>query len=147
VDPVLLFDQGLGDLFVMRLAGNVVDDMALGTIEYGVEHLHVPLVMVLGHQKCGAVEATVEAVEKGSEVPGHIGSLVDAIKPAVEQVRGQPGDVVDNSIRANVALVVEQIKSAQPILAEMVERGELLVVGGYYDLTGGVVEVIQAKAG
>jgi carbonic anhydrase len=143
VSPELLFDQGLGDLFIIRLAGNIVDDAALGSIEYAVDHLGVPLVVVLGHERCGAVTATVEAVEKNEKVPGHLPALVDAIRPAVEQVKGQPGDKVDNAVKANVRLVTAKLKSAEPIVAPAVRAGKVRVLGAYYDLDDGKVSFIQ----
>jgi carbonic anhydrase len=138
VPPEIIFDQGLGDLFVIRLAGNILDDAASGSLEYAVEHLGVKYIMVLGHERCGAVDATV----KGGEAPGHIGSLVNAIQPAVDKVRNLPGDLVDNAVRANVAMVVEQLKSSAPILTEHVKKGDLTVKGAYYHLDDGAVEIL-----
>ncbi|MEW5802196.1 MAG: carbonic anhydrase [bacterium] len=137
VPPEIIFDQGLGDLFVIRVAGNVVDDIALGSIEYAAEHLGTPLIMVLGHEKCGAVTATVE----GGEAPGHIGSFTKAIKPAVEKAKDQPGDKVDNTVKANVELIVEQLKVSKPILSELVKEGRLKIVGARYDLDTGAVDI------
>jgi len=139
VPPEIVFDQGLGDLFVIRVAGNIVDDAILGSIEYAAEHLHAPLIVVLGHERCGAVDATV----KGGNVPGHIGSLVGAIKPAVGRAKDQSGDPLDNAVRANVRMVVDQLKSSGPILEELVKQGKLKIVGARYDLDSGAVEVIQ----
>ncbi len=139
VAPEILFDQGMGDLFVHRVAGNIVDDAILGSIEYGAEHLHAPLVVVLGHERCGAVDATL----KGGTAPGHIGSLVAAIRPAVVATKGRPGDALDNAVRANVLQVVEQLKGSRPILAELVEHGRLTIVGGRYDLETGQVEILR----
>ena len=139
VPPELVFDQGLGDLFIIRVAGNVVSNEVLGSIEYAAEHFGSPLVMVLGHERCGAVDATVQ----GGEAPGHIGSLVDAIKPAVEKVKGKPGDLLDNAVRANIELVADQLANSKPILSEFVHNGKLKVVGARYDLDTGVVEIIK----
>ena len=138
VPPEILFDQGLGDLFVIRLAGNILDDAALASLEYAVEHLGVKYIMVLGHERCGAVEAAI----KGGETPGHIGSLVKAIQPAVDNARKQPGDLLDNAVRANVTMVVQQLKSSAPILGELVKKGALTVVGARYDLDDGVVAIL-----
>lgn len=138
VPPEILFDQGLGDLFVIRLAGNILDDSALGSLEYAVEHLGVKYIMVLGHERCGAVEATL----KGGDAPGHIGSLVKAIQPAVEKAKNQPGDPLDNAVRANVTMVVQQVKSSEPILEGRVKKGDLTVVGARYDLNDGVVAIL-----
>lgn len=136
VPPELVFDQRLGQLFVVRVAGQVLDDPSLGSIEYAVEHLGSRLIVVLGHEKCGAVKAAVE----GGEAPGHIHSLVDAIKPAVEKAHEMPGELLDNAVRANVDRVVEQLKTSGPILDELVRHGEVAVVGGIYDLDSGKVE-------
>lgn len=138
VPPEVLFDQGLGDLFIIRLAGNILNDAAIGSIEYAVEHLGTRYVMVLGHERCGAVEATV----KGGEAPGHIGSLVKAIQPAVEKAKSQQGDLVENSVRANVAMVVQQLKTSAPILDESVKKGSLTIVGARYDLDDGAVAIL-----
>lgn len=138
VPPEILFDKGLGDLFVIRLAGNILDDAAFASLEYAVEHLGVKYIMVLGHERCGAVEATL----KGGEVPGHIGSLVKAIQPAVEKIKNQPGDPLDNAVRANITMVVQQLKSSAPILEELVKKGDLTVVGARYDLDDGVVAIL-----
>lgn len=138
VPPEVIFDQGLGDLFVIRLAGNIIDDAALGSLEYAVEHLGVKHILVLGHERCGAVDATV----KGGEVPGHIGSIVKAIHPAVDKVKNQPGDLLDNAVRANVAMVVQQLKSSAPILMELVKKGDITIDGARYDLDDGVVALL-----
>lgn len=138
VPPEIIFDQGLGDLFVIRVAGNVIDDLALGSIEYAADHLSVPLIMVLGHEKCGAVTATVE----GGEAHGHLDAFMNAIKPAVEKAKALPGDRVDNAVIANVKMVVEQLQSSKPILAELVKEGKLKIVGARYDLDTGAVEIL-----
>jgi len=138
IPPELIFDQGLGDLFVVRLAGNIVDALALGSIEYAVEHLGTKLIVVLGHGKCGAVTAAT----KGPDAPGHVGAIVKAIQPAVKKVQKMPGDLVDNAIRANASLVVNKIKSSKPILAEMVNKGEIEVIGAYYNIETGAVELL-----
>jgi carbonic anhydrase len=138
VPPELLFDQGLGDLFVIRVAGNILDDGTLASIEFATAELGVPLVMVLGHQRCGAVKATLE----GGKVPGHISRLVEAIKPALEIAKDQPGDKLDNAVRANIRMVVGQIKSSTPILADLAKKGKVNVVGARYDLDTGAVEML-----
>ena len=106
VGPEIVFDQGLGDLFVVRTAGEVVDAMALGSIEYAVEHLGSALILVLGHEHCGAVAAAVA----GAKQPGHIQAVLDAIAPAVKQTKGQPGDPVENAIRAQALDVAKQLQ-------------------------------------
>lgn len=138
VPPEVLFDQGLGDLFVVRTAGHVLDDAELGSLEYAAEHLDVHLIVVLGHERCGAVAAAV----KGLELTGHVESLVKAIKPAVEASKGMPGDPLDNAVRANVALVTRALKSSRPLLGDLVKEGKLRIVGARYDLDSGVVEII-----
>lgn len=138
VSPEIIFDQGLGDLFVLRNAGNLADDHVLGSIEYAVEHLHAGLVMVLGHSKCGAVSAAVS----GGKVPGHILNIVEDIEPAVEAVADKPGEMVDNAIRANALLVARQISRSKPILSAAVEAGHLKVVAARYDLSTGQVVIL-----
>jgi carbonic anhydrase len=143
VPPELLFDRGLGDLFIIRLAGNIVDDAALGSIEYAVDHLGTPLVVVMGHKRCGAVTAAVEAADKNEKLPGHLPAIVNAITPAVEQVKGQSGDKVDNAVRANIKLVTAKIKAAEPVVAPAVKAGKVRVLGAYFDLDDGRVSFFQ----
>lgn len=135
VPPEIIFDQGLGDLFVIRVAGNVVDNFELGSVEYAAEHLGVQLVVVLGHERCGAVEAAV----KGGKAPGHIASLVNAIKPSVEKAKKEKGDLFENSIKNNTNAVAQKIKNSRPLLAELVKEGKLIVVPARYDLDDGKV--------
>jgi carbonic anhydrase len=135
VPPEIIFDQGLGDLFVVRVAGNVATDTEIGSLEYGAEHLHIPLLVVLGHESCGAVTAAVE----GGEAKGHIAALVTLIKPAVDSSHGTPGDPVANAVRSNVQMVVQQLRSSTPILSELVAHGKLKIVGGVYSLKTGQV--------
>jgi carbonic anhydrase len=135
VPPEIIFDQGLGDLFVVRDAGNIVNDEVLGSIEYAVEHLGVRLIVVLGHQRCGAVSAAVQ----GGEVPGHIQSLVEAIRPAVEKARGESGSLLENAINENIAMVVKKLKTSEPILEHFVQDGDLKIIGARYDLDDGNV--------
>lgn len=139
VAPEILFDQGLGDIFVVRVAGNIVDDNALGSIEYAVEHLGANLVVVLGHTKCGAVSATVS----GGEAPGHIKSLCDAIKPAVEKAKKQDGDVLDNAIINNIIDVTQKIMDCEPILKELVKENKISVAPAEYDITTGKVTLLR----
>jgi carbonic anhydrase len=140
VPPEQVFDVGLGDIFVVRLAGNVVDPLALGSIEYAAEHLHVPLVVVLGHERCGAVTAAVG----GGQAPGHLLPLVETIQAnlATMPPPAAGGDLVDQGVRANAQAVAHQISGSIPILKEMVKAGELAVVAARYDLESGVVEVL-----
>ncbi len=138
VPPEIIFDQGIGDLFVIRLAGNIVDDAALGSIEYAIEHLGTRYIMVLGHESCGAVKATVQ----GGEAPGHIGCIVKAIKPAIDSVRGRTADLPEVGMRANVAMTVQMLKTADPFLKPLVDKGQLMIVGARYDLDDGRVDLM-----
>lgn len=139
--PEVLFDQGLGDLFVVREAGNVVDDHAIGSIEYAVEHLEASLVVVLGHQRCGAVEAARDTLAARGHAHGHIESLVAAIRPAVEATVGQDAEA---TCMANVRNVVQALRTCEPILRQTVEGGQVRVVGASYDLKTGVVTFLEA---
>ena len=142
VPPELLFDQGVGDLFVVRVAGNFVRGAGppvKGSIEYGVAELGASLIMVLGHSECGAVKAAIKHMNDKDPLPGALGLLVNSIRPAVARAKGMPGDQLDNAIRANVAIGVEQLRGLHPIVAPAVRRGQVKVVGAVYDLrTGGV---------
>src|SRR5688572_29208115 len=138
VPPEIVFDQGLGDLFVIRLAGNVLSDEALGSIEYAATHLGARLVLVLGHERCGAVDAAV----KGGEAEGHLGSIVEAIRPAVAAAKGEPGDLLDNAVKGNVRRVVAQLRSSEPVLAKRVNEGKVRVAGARYDLDTGKVTLV-----
>jgi carbonic anhydrase len=138
VPPEIVFDQGLGDLFVVRVAGNLVDDYGLGSIEYAVKHLGVRLILVMGHSRCGAVEAAV----KGGHAPARIESIVSAIRPAVDQSRHQSGNLLDNAINANVLRMVGTLRRAQPILAPLAKSGKISVVGARYDLESGKVTLL-----
>ena len=124
---------------MIRVAGNVIDDVILGSIEYAVEHLKVPLLMVLGHEHCGAVTAAV----KGGEAHGHIHRIVEAIQPAVAQTLHLQGDPVENTIKTHVALLVEHLKTSQPILANLVQEDKLTIVGAYYHLESGLVAALK----
>ena len=141
VPPEIIFDQGLGDLFVVRVAGNVATDVELGSLEYGAEHLHVPLLVVLGHQRCGAVTAAVE----GGNAMGHINALIKLLSPAVEKSRTMSGDLVENSVKTNVEMVVKQL-NADPILGELVHKGKLRIVGSVYSLESGAVTWLPAES-
>jgi carbonic anhydrase len=142
VPPEIVFDQGLGDLFVVRVAGNVIDDHALGSIEYAVDHLSVRLIVVLGHQRCGAVLAAKETIAAKGRAPAHIQSLVTAIEPAVEATAK---DDLEATVRANVKNVVQALRSSTPVLKAKVDSGELRVVGAYYSLDTGSVTFLDEK--
>jgi carbonic anhydrase len=135
----IIFDQGLGDLFIVRTAGQVSTYASWGSIEFGNAALGARLVMVLGHTKCGAVSAACHL----PEVPGHVVTLLNAIKPAAEMAKGQPGDPVENAVKINVALQVKQLKGLEPVLSKAVKNGQLLIVGAVYDLQTGRVELLS----
>ncbi len=142
VPPEIVFDQGLGDLFVVRVAGNVIDDHSLGSVEYAVDHLVVRLVVVLGHQRCGAVKAAKETIAAKTKAPAHIQSLVTAIQPAVEAT---VKDDLEATVEANVKNVTQALRSSVPILKPKVDSGELKVVGAYYSLDTGSVAFLDEK--
>ena len=142
VPPEIVFDQGLGDLFVLRVAGNVIDDHSLGSIEYAVDHLAVRLTVVLGHQRCGAVKAAKETIAAKGKAPAHIQSLVTAIKPAVEAT--VHGDL-EATVEANVKNVAQALRSSPPVLKPKVDSGEVRVIGAYYNLDTGAVSFLDEK--
>jgi carbonic anhydrase len=149
VAPELLFDAGIGEVFVIRVAGNVVEGTGAavkGSIEYAIAELNVPLVVVLGHTNCGAVKAAVQHIDQKDSLPGSINGLVELIKPAVSKVQGEPGDVYENVTRANILAGVERLKGLQPIIAPRVEAGSVKVVGGVYDLKTGKVQLLERAA-
>ncbi len=142
VPPEIVFDEGLGDLFIVRVAGNVLNDEGLGSIEYGVEILGARLIVVLGHQSCGAVDAAMKTVAAKGKAPGHIQSLVTAIKPVVDST---PKGDLDTTIKANVKHVVDALRSSTPILKARVESGDVQVIGGYYTLDTGAITFLEGK--
>jgi carbonic anhydrase len=143
VAPELAFDQGPGELFVVRVAGNFVTPDGLGSLEFGAAVLGTKLIMVLGHTSCGAVDSTVAALQKGNDLPGHIGDLVRAMKPGVESALKQSGaDLNQRAVVANVRYNVQRLQEAKPILADMVAAGKLRVVGAFYDLPTGKVVMV-----
>jgi carbonic anhydrase len=142
VPPEIVFDEGIGDLFVLRVAGNVINDESLGSIEYAVDHLAVRLIVVLGHQSCGAVKAAKDTIAANGKAPAHIQSLITAIQPAVETT---VKDGLETTIKANVKNVAEAICSSTPILKPKVDSGELRVVGAYYSLDTGSVAFLDQE--
>ncbi|WP_101948769.1 carbonic anhydrase [Mycobacterium sp. 3519A] len=137
----LVFDRGFGDLVVVRSAGEVLDHSVIGSLEFGAAELNTPLLMVLGHQRCGALTAAVNAFDKKSPEQGDLGYLVEALAPAVRQVSGQPGDRVTNAVRANVKLTLAQLRQS-PVLGLLEKQGKLKMVGAYYELDTGRVDMI-----
>ena len=142
VPPEIVFDQGLGDLFVLRVAGNVIDDHSLGSIEYAVDHLAVRLIVVLGHQRCGAIKAAKETIAAKTEAPAHIQSLVTAIQPAVEAT---VKDDLEATVKANVKNVTQALRSSTPVLKPKVDSGELKVGSAYYSLDTGSVAFLDGQ--
>lgn len=146
VGPEVMFDRGLGDLFVARVAGNVIagtGDPLKGSIEYGVAVLGAPLIVVLGHTQCGAVKAAIEQVDKPStKFPGAINGLVGLITPAVQASKGKSGDKLDNAIAANVQRQVQRLRTLDPIIAPAVKKGTLKVIGGVFDLASGKITMV-----
>jgi carbonic anhydrase len=142
IAPEYAFDSGRGDLFVCRVAGNFANDDTVASLEYAVAILNTPLILVLGHDSCGAVDATIKSLKDNTVLPGHLPSLVAALAPAVKAVSQHDGNPLDNAIRQNVIDTVAKLKSATPILSAAVEQGKLKVVGGIYRLTDGRVDMV-----
>ena len=143
VSPELVFDQGPGDLFVVRLAGNFVDDDGLASLEYAVKFLGAPLVMVLGHTNCGAVAAAVKVVMERAVLPGHLPELIKSIEPAVIAAHDRhPSDLVAAAIEENVKLNVTRMKDDEPILSEALAAKKIAAVGGVYDVASGKVSLL-----
>lgn len=143
VPPELIFGGlTLGELFVVRNAGNTVDTVALGTLEYGAAVLKAPLILVMGHSRCGAVAAACDVVAKNATYPGAIGPMIEPIVPAALTARGLQGDFVANAVRENVRRTVARLKQAGPIIAEAVRAGAVTIVGAHYDIATGEVEVL-----
>ena len=143
IAPEYAFDSGRGDLFICRVAGNFANDDTIASLEYAVAVLKTPLLLVLGHESCGAVDATIKSLKDNTTLPGHLPSLVSALAPAVKASQGQPGDLLNNATRRNVADNVAKLKSAAPILGAAVEQGKIKIVGGIYRLADGKVELIE----
>jgi len=148
VPPEILFDVGVGDIFVVRVAGNVVGGTGVcvkGSIEYAVGELNVPLILVLGHSGCGAVKSAIKHIDDRDSLPGAISGLVELIKPAVVMSKGMPGDPLENAVRKNVEIGVERLQGLEPIVAPRVKDHKVKVVGGVYDLLNGAVTLIDTK--
>lgn len=151
VPPELLFGRGLGELFIVRNAGNVVDTGAMGSIEYGVAVLGVPLIVVLGHERCGAVEAAVNVVQKNATYPGSIGQMIEPIIPAVLKAKSRmdakalqdPEALLEASVRENVMRVANRLRTSEALLLEPLRAKTLMVVGARYGLDDGKVEFFE----
>jgi carbonic anhydrase len=143
VPPELLFGgTGVGELFIARNAGNMADTATMGTIEYGSAVLGVPLIVVLGHESCGAVQAACGVAEKNTKYPGSIGPMVSAIVPAARSVKGKPGDFLDNAVRESARVTARKIATQSPLVADLVKKGKVKVLAARYDLDTGAVEYI-----
>lgn len=142
IAPEFCFDTARGDVFVCRVAGNFATEEIIASFEYAVQVLNTPLIVVLGHEACGAIDATIKSIKDNSTLPGHLPSLVHALTPAVQQAQGESGDLLANAIRKNVAMNVDKIRTSGPILQSFAAQGKLRVVGGIYELQTGKVELV-----
>ncbi|QQG64997.1 carbonic anhydrase [Desulfobulbus oligotrophicus] len=138
VPPVDIFDQGLGDLFVLRVGGGVISDHMLGSIEYAVAHLHTPLVMVMGHSSCGAINAA----SRGAKAYGHMATLIPPLATALKHTMGLEGNWCDNASKELARTTAKKIAESEPVIADMVAAGKVFVVATYYDMATGVVSVL-----
>jgi carbonic anhydrase len=143
IAPEYAFDSGRGDLFVCRVAGNFANAESVASLEYAVAVLGVPLILVLGHDSCGAIDAAIKSLKDNTTLPGQMPSLVAGVAPAVKAVSGQGGDTLGLSIRQNVLDTVAKLSSATPILSAAVEQRKLRVVGGVYGLRDGKVKMVS----
>ncbi len=141
VPPELVFDQGLGDLFAIRTAAQALSDVVIGSVEYGPAVLGTPLVVVLGHEGCGAIKAAIDSIRTGKPAPGHLPAVVAALRPAYEAALKEGGELVPTMTRAQTRLTVARLE-ADPVLTPHVDAGRLRIVGGYYHLGSGLVELL-----
>ncbi|QNI37259.1 carbonic anhydrase [Edaphobacter albus] len=145
VTPEIFFDLGIGELFVVRVAGNYVDGAGAavkGSVEYAVAELGVSLVMILGHTECGAVKAAIQHIRDNDVLPGAINDLVSTIRPAVLASEHQPGNKLENAIIANVKRGVDRLNDLQPIIRPAIQSGKIKIVGGVYELATGKVQML-----
>ena len=138
VPAEIVFDRGFGDIFVCRVAGNVATPEEIGSLEFGTLVLGAKVILVLGHERCGAVKAAIQ----GGALPGNINSLTQAIQPAVNSTSNQPGDPVENACKANARLQANRLK-ASPVINQLIQENKLKVVPAYYDLDTGAVEILS----
>lgn len=144
VGAELIFDQDAGELFVVRLAGNFVSDYGQASLEYAVQVLNVPLVLVLGHTNCGAVTAAVNIVDTGETLPGRMFVLIDALEPSVLRAKeAEPDDLIDLAVHLNVKRQVERLRSISPLINDAIARGQTAVVGAVYHMESGRVELLD----
>ncbi|HWD31126.1 carbonic anhydrase [Pseudomonas caricapapayae] len=142
IAPEYAFDTARGDLFAIRVAGNFVTDEGLASLEYAVAVLGAPLILVLGHESCGAIDAGIKALKDQTVFPGHIPKLTEALKPAIEKVLKQPGNLMENATAQNVKDSVQRLNNATPLITDALGKGKLKIVGGVYRLATGKVELI-----
>ena len=142
IAPEYCFDTARGDIFVCRVAGNIASDEMIASLEYAVSVLNTPLIMVLGHECCGAVDAAIKSVKDGTRLPGHLPFLVDAIAPAVNAVQGQSGDMLANAIRHNATLNADKLKSSDAVLKSFVDDKKVKVISAVYELRSGRVGLL-----
>ena len=143
IAPEYAFDSGRGDLFVCRVAGNFANAETVASLEYAVAVLNTPLILVLGHDSCGAVDAAIKSLKDDTTLPGHLPSLVTGLAPAVKAVLQQGGDTLSKAIRQNVVDTIAKLSSATPILSAAVEQRKIRVVGGIYRLESGRVDMVS----
>jgi carbonic anhydrase len=142
VPPEVVFDQGLGDVFTVRVAGNVTNPEVLGSVEYAIEHLGTTLIVVMGHEKCGAVTAALA----GGEAGGHVQAIVNDIAPVIAEAKKNTKDPLDEAVRLNVRRVVGELETSEPILANAAKDGKIKIVGAYYSLDSGKVTMLGAAS-
>jgi carbonic anhydrase len=143
VGPEFIFDQGPGDLFVVRVAGNILEEEGLASFEYAAQFLSSPLIFVMGHSQCGAVDAAIKVVKDNAKLPGHLPGLIDDIKPAVLAAQqSNPPNLLNAAIAENVRMTIKKVSGAQPMLADMVASGKVKVAGGVYDIATGKVNLV-----
>ncbi len=146
VPPEFIFDKGLGDLFVIRVAGNIADDAVVASIEYAVEHLHTSLVVVMGHKNCGAIGAAVADLQSPEhKIDNHVRILTDKIEQAITTVNLNEQDLTQKALLSNVMFTVATLNDSRPVLSEAVSKGEIKIVGAVYDVTTGKVEWLGSK--
>lgn len=143
VGPEHCFDESHGDLFVARVAGNYITIDFLATLEYAVSVLHTPLIMVLGHEKCGAVKAAIDSIDKNEQFEGHIQTMATALLPAVRAAKNIPGKLYENTVTMNVKLAVDELKKSTPIFNQLVKDKKIRIVGGVYRIGTGKVELVS----
>lgn len=139
IPPEIIFDQGLGDLFTIRLAGNVASDEAIGSIEFGAKYLGIPLVVVLGHKNCVAVLNAC----KGYNENDHVRHITKILEPAVERAKKMEGNLYDNAVDENIKIVIEKLKQTGPVLKPLHDEGKLAIIGAHYDMKTGIVETVE----